>query len=235
MKEKQIVVSFSYVDYTDKRRRIAQETAIRVMGMRPKSSVSVISFDYLNKPEPPILRKCQIHHVPILKKDSSRLINNTRRLPYIKEILNNCNKVECDIIGYVNSDILIPMRAYKTLQKQDFDAYIFSRTDIGEVNDYNFMEGKFKAIYGGDHHCGADGFFFKKSWWDANKDKFPDDLVLGETEWDTCYRIVIKNIGCNYSEERNLYHVYHDAKWQVDSPGGKNNIQIMKELNRLYN
>jgi len=232
--KKQIVVAFSYVNYVNNRRKIAQDTAMGVIGMRPRSHVSAVSFDFVNSPKPKILQEHRIHHLPILKRDSSKLINNTRRLPYIKEILDNCNKVTCDIFGYVNSDILIPMRVYDKFQASDFDAYIFSRTDIGEVEDYNFVNGKFKAIYGGDHHCGADGFFFKKSWWDVNRDKFPDDLILGSTEWDTCYRTIIKNECRNYLEERCLYHVYHDQTWTLTSPCALNNIKIMEELNKVY-
>jgi len=110
--------------------------------------------------------------------------------------------------------------------QQDFNAYIFSRSDIGEISAKDFIDGKARVIYGGDKHVGVDGFFFKKSWWNENKNKFPCDAILGETEWDTIYRYIIKHSTANYIEKRVLKHVYHDAKWDINSPGGKNNRKI---------
>lgn len=226
---KQIVIAINYVDYKDVRRKTAQDVALRVIGMRPMQQVSSIAFDFFDAVEPSILNECNIYHFPTLRKDSSKLLNNNRRMPYIKEILDTCNKVQCDVFGYINSDILVSNRVYDILQS-DFDSYIFSRTDIGEVDAEDFVNGKIKPIYGGDSHCGADGFFFNKSWWNSNKDRFPDDLVLGETEWDTCYRKIIRSSGCKYLESRELYHVYHDAKWNVNSQAGINNKRILKEI-----
>jgi hypothetical protein len=228
---KQVVIAISCVDYKDIRRFKAQEVALQSLNFRPKELVSVISLSFVNDPKPKVLDGLDIHYLPILKRDSSVLLNNPRRLPYIKEIMDICAKTKCDVFGYVNSDVLLPPDAYQMLQ-MDFDAYIYSRSDIGEATIDDWVEGKFKVIYGGNMHSGADGFFFRKSWWNVNRNKFPDDLVIGETEWDTCYRLLIKKIGCRYLEARMLYHTYHDAKWDKNSPAGANNTKILGEIQK---
>lgn len=222
---KQIVIALSYVDYKEERRRKAQQVALQVLSMRPKNYVSVVSFDFRHTPEPSILHGYGIHHLPVLRKDPTILIKNTRRLPYIREIFEYCNKISCDVFGYINSDILLSNRVYDLLQ-QDYDAYIFSRSDIGEISAKDFIDGKARVIYGGDKHAGADGFFFKKSWWNENKNKFPCDLIIGASEWDTCYRYIIKNSNAKYLEVRKLYHVYHDQTWRLDTPDAISNIKI---------
>jgi hypothetical protein len=231
---KQIVIATNYVDYTDKRRRMAQDVAMQVLSMCPRNQVSLISFDFKGAPEPLLfsqLTYSKIHHMPILKRDSFVELDNTRHLPYIKEIFDNCCKIKCDCFGYINSDILIPSSVYNILEL-DFDAFIFSRSEIAETDLDSFLSPKRpKIIYGGNSHEGADAFFFKKEWWNVNKNSFPNDLVLGETEWDTCYRLLIKKIGARYVEARALYHVYHSPKWDVNSPAGINNRKILNTIN----
>lgn len=229
---KQIVVAFNYVSYKDDRRNCNQRVAMKVISACPRRYVSAVSFDFKDIPEPDFLKECGIHHLPILKRDSLSIHGNTRRLPYIKDILENCSKITCDVFGYINSDILVPMDAYDILQK-DFDAYIFSRSDIVEIRAIDFLDKKARVIYGGDKHIGADGFFFNKSWWNRNRDKFPPNLILGETEWDTVYRHIIKNSNANYMEKRMLYHVYHDAKWDINSLGGINNRKIWDSIKNV--
>lgn len=229
---KRIVIGFSFVRYTDIRRIIAQENAISVLASHP-DNVFPISFDFQKSEKMKVLEDFKIPQLNILKRDSSIEIQNNRRLPYIKEILNNCYKINCDVFGYINSDILVSQDVYNILQ-QDFDAYIFSRSDIGEVSADDFINKRYKVIYGGDKHIGADGFFFNRSWWNANKDKFPDGLLIGTTEFDTCYRVIIKNSGAKYLEKRVLYHTYHDQTWTTTSPSALNNIAIWNEIKKKY-
>lgn len=229
MRYKQIVVAINYVDYKDPRRRMAQDMALHVLSLRPGTNISLVSFDFPHAPKPKIFDEYKIEHLPILKRDSSVELNNTRRLPYIKEILGYCNKIKCDVFGYINSDIILIPSVYDLLQL-DFDSFMFSRSEIGETDIDSFRDKPVKVIYGGNSHGGIDGFFFSRRWWNINHGKFPDNLILGETEWDTCYRMIIKKIGCRYVEARALYHVYHDAKWDINSPGGQNNIKILNEV-----
>jgi len=224
-----IVVAFSPVNYKDERRRKAQEVAVRVLSHAP-SFVYPVAFDFLKDSSPiSVVEECNIPTLNILKRDSVKTISNTRRLPYIKEILELCSKIDCDIFGYINSDILVDENVYQNLF-EDKDAFIFSRSDIGEVSVEDFLAGKSKVIYGGDKHIGADGFFFNKEWWLKNRQRFPSGLIIGSTEWDTCYRYIIKKLTANFVESRSLYHVYHNQTWTTTSPSALNNIAIWNEI-----
>jgi len=228
---KRVVVGFSYVDFSDRKKRLCEKNALTVLADCP-SNVFPISFGFLGQHKDySLLDELKIHHLDILKLNSGETINNNRPLPYIKEMMDNCAKIDCEVFGYINSDIFIPDIVYGLLQ-YDFDAFILSRSDIAEVDPDDFINGRINIIHGGNQHEGADGFFFKKSWWKKNEGAFPYDLIVGETEWDTCYRHIIKKSPCRYLEARALYHVYHDAKWDINSPGGQNNRNIWEKLRR---
>jgi len=220
-----IVIAFNYVDFQDQKKRDRQITAMRVMDNSPEWAFPIaLGFDGDAGAD-----KYGIHTFNVLRRNSRNDMGNTRDLPYIKEMLDWAAKIECGKIGYINSDILLGDEFYEAIQG-DYDAFIFPRSDIAETNSTKFCRGDFKVIYGGDQHIGADGFFFDKTWWLNNRDLFPDDLIIGETEWDTCYRKIIADATDNYLEKRVLYHVYHDAKWTLDSPGAKNNIAIWESM-----
>lgn len=223
---RKVVIAISPVNYVSPRRQEAQKTAIEVLSRLPENfKVVALSYDG-EKPTVPLPHN--IENLSVLKRNSEKEIGNQRPLPYIKEILGLTRKLECDVFGYINSDILVGSRFIDNLS-QERDAYVFARSDIAEVNAMRFLSGAFKVIFGGDKHPGADGFFFSTEWWDKNSHLLPDDLIIGETEWDTCYRHIIRQTK-NFMEDRCLYHVYHDAKWDSKSVGGKNNVRILNEV-----
>ena len=223
---KSVVIAFNYVDFKDPKKKDRQLTAMRVLDATP-DWIYPIAFGFHG--DSTSADPYGIHTLNLLRRNSKKTISNTRDLPYIKEILDLASKIDCGKIGYINSDILVGDEFIETIQ-EDADAFIFPRSDIQEINSTKFLRGAQKAIYGGDQHIGADGFFFDKKRWLKNRDEFPDDLIIGETEWDTCYRRLIARHSSNYIEERVLYHVYHDAKWGVTSPGAKTNIKILEQI-----
>lgn len=223
-----IIISFNPVFYETANRGILQENALRVLKMAPKE-IFPISFGFKDDPIHPLVNEFGFTNFNVLERDSSITIHNNKRLPYVKEIFNYCSKIDCKIFGYINSDILMNNEVYKALN-ENYDAFLFSRYEIAEVNPSDFMEGKIKIIYGGDTHCGLDGFFFNNEWWIKNQASFPDDLILGESEWDTCYRIIIKKLTKRYLEKRTLYHVYHKQRWALESMGALNNNCIYQKI-----
>jgi hypothetical protein len=220
-----VVIGFNFAEFSDVRKRNRQQVAIEVLENLPDNFYP-IAFDFIKSES---IFNFNINKLNILKRNSLNEIGNDRNLPYVKEILNYLNKIDCDKFGIINSDILLNHKFIKLIEK-DFDAFILPRYDISEVSSSKFINNDFNVIYGGDGHIGADGFFFKKKWWDDNSHLFPQDLILGETEWDTSYRYIIKNNCDNYIEERSVYHVYHDAKWTLNSKGAKNNIKIWESF-----
>lgn len=225
-----VVIIVNPVSFTNPRRTIAQNVALETMSRLP-SQFKTIAISYKNEICPVKLPNGISHH-SVLKRDSGIEIENSRPLPYIKEMIDFASSLDFDIIGYINSDILLGRQFIESINIEK-DCYIFSRSDIGEIGATQLIQGLAKIIYGGDKHAGADGFFFNKKWWVKNRDLFPDDLIIGETEWDTCYRHIIKCNTENYIEKRCLYHVYHDAKWDTKSKGAQNNIRIWNEVKKI--
>jgi hypothetical protein len=199
---------------------------------RHKDKIEVYSFNYEDDIEYKILKKYGVKQENILKRNSYKEIGNSRPLPYIKEILNCCHSKRSEIFGFINSDILLNEKFFKTIS--NFDAYIMPRSDISTLSYIEFFKNNYRVIYGGDQHLGADGFFFSLKWWEENNHKFPEDLILGETSWDVVYRTIIKKECNNYIEKRCLYHVYHNPNWNNNTNGARNNLKIRKEIEERY-
>lgn len=220
-----IVISFNPVNYDNTKRKEAQETAIKVLSLAPKF-VFPIAFGFEDEEPLEFVKNLSITTLNILRRSSLKTIEGTQKLPYIKDILDLCSRVECNVFGYINSDILVDNSVYNILADSKKDAFIFPRSDIVNVSTSDFINKKLRAIPGGDKHIGVDGFFFDRQWWIKNRNSFPDDLLIGATEWDTVYRFIIKKLTNNYIESRLLYHVYHNQTWTTTSPCALNNIKI---------
>ena len=136
----------------------------------------------------------------MLQNDSQKKIGNNRRMPYIKELFDICSHMPCDIFGYMNSDILVKKDFFRVFNGKT-DAYIFFKRDIAELSADDFISDKITIV--DQSPCGQDAFFFRREWWLKNRHFFPDDLILGETEFDTCYNSIIQKISKNYIIERN--------------------------------
>lgn len=227
-----INVYFCYVPYKNPKFALNQKRSMQILQhLTKENKIKVKSLSL--EDEIYDLTEFEIHNYPVLKRNSRKEIKNTRNLPYIKEILNYaCEDCE-DYFGYINSDILIGLQKFFDNFEELKMAYCFSRFEIGEIPYKDFLLGKYKTIYGGDSHSGMDGVFFKKDWWKKNSDLFPDDLILGETEWDTVYRTIIRS-KASYLESKCLGHVYHDPQWNIKTPGAVNNIKIWKEIKKEY-
>lgn len=221
-----ISVALNYVEYLDLKKRKYQENALFVLEHNKGSNVKVFVYNYpdekVNVPSDFIICKS-------LKRDPVKDFGAERRLPYIKEILDLCVNTDCDVFGYINSDILIP-NGFFNIFKENRDVYLFSRTDIGEVNYNTLNENNFRIVWNG--HPGCDGFFFKKEWWINNSDKFDNDLIIGEPKWDDYYMVLTSSLTENYISRRAIYHTWHDTIWSELSIGGKHNTAIWNKLRK---
>jgi hypothetical protein len=225
-----IAIALNYVDWHDPKKKKYQSTAMEVLreNMPDTISVYVFAFPWENVVVPSgfTVRKT-------LRRNSRQLLGNNRDLPYIKDVLSQCRALSnSEFFGYANSDILFSRDFFKVFG--DDDAYIFYRQEIAETNVEQFNRGDYHKVWGGDKHPGNDAFFFKSAWWDKNESLFPDDLVLGETEWDTCYRSIIVAETGRYYCGRDLSHTYHDQVWTTTSHGAANNVRILNDLLRRY-
>ena len=217
----QIIVAINYVNYSNYLRKRWQEAALRTLANNAPSNVKIVCLNYSDEevdvPDSFLVLKQ-------LKRDSQKEIGNSRRLPYIKEIFDACSLMSCDVFGYLNSDILVHRKFFDVFKTKKIDAYLFNRVDINEVPIQNFNGYDFKVIWNG--HPGFDGVFFRTKWWLKNRNKFHDDLILGEAEWDYYYNKKIQESTDRIYKKRWLYHVFHETTWTLDSRGAKNNRKI---------
>ena len=221
-----IIIAINYVNYEDKHKWQLQDTALSVLVDNAPKDCEIISFNYDDE-----FAYVPLFRLSLLTRDSKKEIGNDRRLPYIKEILDKCSEMDCDIFGYMNSDILVNKDFFSVLEK-DHDAFVFYKKDIEKISRYEFNNNDIKVVEENPH--GVDAVFFRKDWWKLNKQSFSDQLILGNSEWDTCYNSIIQKICRNYILSRTLYHVQHDRKWSIDSRGSINNTLVWHQVKVKY-
>ncbi|HUV84583.1 MAG TPA: hypothetical protein VMV86_02690 [Methanosarcinales archaeon] len=222
-----LAVAVNYTDFKNPLQKLRQKTAIEVLDANKPDDCRLVAFSFPDEDVSGLPTAVLTHRT--LTRDSSELIGNNRRLPYISQILDKAS-IYCDrYFGFVNSDILLTKEFFNVFDTE-YDAYIFYRTEIAEVTTSQFLKGDIQPIYGGDSHEGCDAFFFNKGFWLSNRTKFNRNLIVGETEWDTFYRYMIAANTDHYYVGRDLYHVYHDAKWDTKSKGAQNNAKIWEEF-----
>lgn len=216
------LIAINYVDYCIENKRMSQELCINSLKKHKDKNVSLLSInfedDIIDLPD------CfEVSHK--LNRDCCKEIGNDRRLPYIKELLDICSDFECDVFGYINSDILIEDDFFDVFNKEK-EAYIFYKKDIEINND--------KINIVNEYPHGQDGFFFNKKWWLSNRNFYPSNLILGESEWDTCYNSITQSISNNYVIKRSLLHINHERIWSLDSRGAINNKIIWDLVKSAY-
>lgn len=223
---KKIVLAVNSVNFKDEEKKNNQDIAFSFLKRNAPPSVFVYSFNFENEivniPNGPVVEN-------ILKRDSSEEIKNTRRLPYVKDFFEKASLKDCDIFGYMNSDIII-VEKFFDIFSGDFDAYILGRYEVEKVIDlqkdeFKIIERPYKTEDG--QHVGFDAFFFKKEWWEENNKLFHKDFIMGEPYWDMYYDKRIRQLTGNFLKSRCLYHIFHKTIWSTNSIGGKNNLVLM--------
>jgi len=219
-----VIIGINAIDFKNPKANHRQKIAIDVLLENKPDNIEVVNFCFADDIIPDY---CNELFTQYLNRNSKEEIGNQRPLPYIKEIFDALSVIkDAYIFGYMNSDILLTKDFFRYFE-EDADAYVFSRKEITDVDSVKYFNDKrYKFVWGGDTHAGADAFFFRREFWIEHRDLFHSDLILGETEWDTVYRHMILRKADKYTHERALLHVYHDAKWNVNSIGGKNNTKI---------
>lgn|GEM_PF-3201656 len=215
-----LAIAINYVDYTNADKKERQNVAISVLVKnRPKNSI-LASFNF---PEDQVDVPPVFSVFKMLQGDAQKDLGNNRRMPYVREILDLCSGLNCDVFGYMNSDILLS-KDFFSVFKHPHDAFVFLKKDIEKVGLTDFLNGNIKIV--NENPYGVDAVFFNTKWWKSHRGLFPSKIVLGETEWDTCYNATIQKDCQNYALERSLYHPYHDRIWTIDSRAAIHNALI---------
>ena len=223
----------SYADYQDKQKKQQQDFALSLLAKNSPKNVTLVLFDHVTKRDYDPRRKIppRFNFFQVLNRDAKNSISNNRDLPFVKDFFDTASKLRADVIGFINSDILIRKDFFSLFNKK-IDAYVFSRIDIRPTNERDIQKGKVTVAentYPNGVHDGADGFFFKTKWWNQNRHLFHDDLVLGEPYWDHYYRSVIRKNCRNKLVKHSVYHVWHHTTWTFDSPGAILNRNIWED------
>jgi hypothetical protein len=221
-----IVLSINYVNYRDVKKKHYQDLSIASLTRNKPSNVKLISVNFQNDV---VDLDTNFEVVRKLTRNSRKTIENRRELPYIKDILNISSTFDCNIFGYLNSDILVTKDFFDVF-KNDIYAYAFTRIDIGDINDTMSLNNKKLFNIINPSHSGFDGFFFNKKWWLENNNKFSDDLVMGEPFWDVYYNNKIRSLTKKYKIFHSIYHVFHPTIWNLKSNGAINNKKIFEQV-----
>ena len=220
------MLAINYVDYQDPEKKSRQEVALSVLQKIVPKNVSVLNLCYPDQDF-----TLPIPTLKTLSRDSQQEIGNNRRMPYIKEILDKVALEDCDVFGYMNSDILLD-RSFFDIFDPRYDAYVCYKKDIKPITVDNFLTGKIEVVE--ERPYGVDAVFFRTEWWKSSGSRFSEECIVGESEWDTIYNSIIQGCGANYFIGRVLHHVIHERVWTIDSRGAINNKLIWDRVKSVY-
>ena len=122
-----ILLAINYVNYSDEKKKRLQKVAISVLEKIKPKNVAIASFNF---PEDKVNVPAAWRVFKMLKGNPVKDIGNDRRLPYIREIFDICVKSNCNIFGYINSDILLKKDFFDIFDTHKRDAYVFYKKDI---------------------------------------------------------------------------------------------------------
>ena len=220
-----LTLGINYYETNDEKRQLHLSEAVKLFH-HCKEKVISYNFENEEKYDIPLEQK------NVLKRSGKDNFGGLKKVPYIKDILDEVAKENTSYIGYINSDNYVTHDFFDRLsQKIDFDCYLVRRFNISNIDSSRFLLGRFKYIIGNPKHNGIDCFIFKKEWWLNHRDKFPDDLLIAETHWDLAYKYVIENEdNTKYFDTHYIWHPHHDQTWNYKTKLAMNNIRIYEEL-----
>tara|TARA_R110000822_G_scaffold145230_1_gene284065 strand:- start:7210 stop:8004 length:795 start_codon:yes stop_codon:yes gene_type:complete len=173
--------------------------------------------------------------LPSLIKTSKDIIPNGKKTkPLMLEMFGSLSELEgYDYFIFTNSDIIISNRFIKLIiNNPDYDSFSGSRLTILHIDTLDDEPTPIQYQI-----AGFDTFAIKTSWWNENKDKFPD-YVYAEPCWDVHYATLLKKYGKSMFANKwpaTLFHVFHEVAWASDTPELRYNETILiKQHNEDY-
>ena len=157
---------------------------------------------------------------------TSQSIGERRACPFIKDVLDEaCNLTgrvtwTPDIIVYSNSDCAVVEGWHEHVVRamQQAQCCFSSRVDVERFDAP--LSAEDLALM--PAHVGADLFAFRRDWWIAEREKFPD-MILGFEGWDFVMKCCMLRSGFRPSSlQPVVYHERHTSNWTrklVETPG----------------
>lgn len=205
--------------------RIAQ--TITFESMRQALHYSANQTDY----EIEVVAVCYAEDVPMCPVDFSRveLIErslrdrvqgpNVKKLPFLSDLLDCVNSVECDYVIYTNVDIALQPYFYQYVYRmigQGYDAFVINRRTISDqFTDVAALP--YMYAQGGTKHRGFDCFIFNKAYYAKMVLK---DICIGQPGIGLALVVNMFALGrrfCVVEHDQVTFHVGNDRSWQQAS------------------
>ena len=189
-------------------------------------------------------------HVWDFPRNSKDTIGDTRRLPYLKDLLQKGidGTQPGDVIIWSNDDTILHPKIveYAKFHCSVYGACSFFRTEFYSQPPPTDLSVKHYARFGKGSHVGRDAFAFSREWLVQNMDEIPD-FLLGACEFDLWLAIFIRHTFGIETNGENLDksifpaepergfcgHVAHKSIWnQGDSnasPSNRHNRKLFRE------
>lgn len=186
----------------------------------PSDRVCVVATDAAALAPTSPASRAETHRV--LTRDAMTELNAEKDHAFISDILDFGAGLGCDVVGYINADILIDADAVNIL-RDGRKAYAFMCHGIAECTYDDFLAGRVTRVPRG----GVDLVAFETDWWQANRGLFPSDITIGEPYWDSYYCEVIRRLpasdGC-----------YTTATWHREHECTHNEYTVGAKVNKAH-
>lgn len=174
---------------------------------------------------------------PVLDETLPRLFNEgKRKLPYVKDLVNEATKMPGDYICITNSDTCFAPSLHKRFSELPKGNLLHgNRKDFVRVNSPLSQD---QVNNCPNNYPGIDIFLFPKAWWLMEAQGLPD-MLLGREAWDAILAQAMAFSGST-CEPNLIYHEQHDSVWQQGGsryslPGQLHNISLASEWLRSKN
>ena len=174
--------------------------------------------------------------LPVLDESLPRLFNEgKRKIPYIKDLINEGMKVDGDYLLLTNSDICFTERLHARFQEVITKGQMIfcHRVDIDPNFECPLTDQYVMKV--GKPYNGMDLFMFPKTWWIQARSDYPD-LLIGREGWDACLHLAMLWAG-SLDESGLIYHKSHHSVWLQErySLGGQRyNINLCCDWMRKH-
>ena len=201
-----------------------------------KKNIKVDLYAAVFKEDVKIVPK-SFNKLKFLKKSTDKFINTNKKLPFIKEIIDNLySESDADYLIYTNADIGLNKNfyeeVYRLINENKLESLIINRRD----NIPKFYEGNrityfdLDLIYKmkGETHLGWDCFIFNRN---LVKKLYLDKLFIAYPPWGFMLKLQLELFSKKFYEFKNLFLTFHigkDESWN-DFNTNKISNNLLKE------
>lgn len=171
------------------------------------------------------------HRLGLLDRNS-RDVGDERGLPFVRDVFDFArrNAGAGDIVCWSNTDSNLVPESGSVIRRavSAHGSCCSARIDVDDWRSFARAD-----LAGLTPYPGTDLFAFSPAWWDARRDSFSPDLILGYEGWDAIMRTMILESGGIKLDPPIVYHENHEPFWRrrqniKSNPGQLNNVRLCK-------